>query len=254
MKELANKIRGRVQKNIEKYLDRCKNSGLILMFHEIKDYKCSERIDLEYIIRPSELERMVIELFANDSDFLPLYDFRKRKGENRRKQIFMTFDDGYEDVFLYAYPILEKYNIPFCIFLTVNFIGCQGYMSERQIRKMKENPLCTIGAHSMNHVNLRCTEAAEYEIGNSKKELEKMFCQAVDFFAYPYGSFNACSHKNLRQVMKSGYHYGFSTLQTGLTDISCLNRYYLPRLNVNSITYKEIIKRVVKVKKHEYSR
>lgn len=248
MKGLAKKIRGRVQKNIEKYLDHCKSFGLILMFHEIKDYKCSERIDLDYIIRPSELEHMVIELFANGSEFLSLYDFGVQKGEYGRKQIFMTFDDGYEDVFLYAYPILEKYNIPFCVFLTVNFIGCKGYMSEGQIRKMKENPLCTIGAHSMNHVNLRYTETAEYEIENSKKELEKMFCEEVDFFAYPYGGFNACSHKNLRQVMKSEYRYGFSTLQTGLTDVSCLNRYYLPRLNVNSVIYKEIIKRVVKVK------
>jgi peptidoglycan/xylan/chitin deacetylase (PgdA/CDA1 family) len=40
-----------------------------------------------------------------------------------KKAIVVTFDDGYKDNYLYAYPILKKYNIPSTVFLPTGHIG-----------------------------------------------------------------------------------------------------------------------------------
>lgn len=59
-----------------------------------------------------------------------------------------------------------------------------------EIRQLSADPLVTIGAHTMNHLSLRTLTDAEldYEILASKKELEEKTGQAVEHFAYPYGT------------------------------------------------------------------
>ncbi len=42
-----------------------------------------------------------------------------------RRSVLVTFDDGWEDNYQYAFPILQRYNIPAIIFLTTGFIGTQ---------------------------------------------------------------------------------------------------------------------------------
>jgi peptidoglycan/xylan/chitin deacetylase (PgdA/CDA1 family) len=39
----------------------------------------------------------------------------------QRKMVNISFDDGFRDIYEYAYPIFKKYNIPFTIYLTTAF-------------------------------------------------------------------------------------------------------------------------------------
>jgi peptidoglycan/xylan/chitin deacetylase (PgdA/CDA1 family) len=46
-----------------------------------------------------------------------------KTGSIKESLLVLNFDDGYRDNYLYAFPILKKYNIIATIFLTVGFIG-----------------------------------------------------------------------------------------------------------------------------------
>ena len=59
-------------------------------------------------------------------DFISINDLYARISNKQRSDKpfgIITFDDGYEDNFTYAYPILKKLGIPFTIYVSVNLVN-----------------------------------------------------------------------------------------------------------------------------------
>jgi peptidoglycan/xylan/chitin deacetylase (PgdA/CDA1 family) len=127
------------------------------------------------------------------------------------RAIVLTFDDGYIDNYLYAFPILKKYGIPATVFLIAGDIGKPDKLNLDQIRQMQDSGLITFGSHSMTHPFLECiTSAPELvkEIRGSKKTLEGILGRPVMTFSYPCGRLN----KDVRQrVIDAGYLAGVVT-------------------------------------------
>ena len=57
-------------------------------------------------------------------------------GDGRRRLCALTFDDGWEDNFRVAFPILQKYSIPATVFLATGYIGSTQRMPEERLRKL----------------------------------------------------------------------------------------------------------------------
>lgn len=95
----------------------------ILLYH---------RIGSEYAgwsLRPKPLSSQIfesqMEYFCHNFEILSLDRLAHHllQGSLPEKAAVITFDDGYKDNYLYAYPILKKYHIPATMFLTTGHIG-----------------------------------------------------------------------------------------------------------------------------------
>lgn len=66
--------------------------------------------------------------YLNDNGYKTLasdefYMFKKGEYKAPKKSVFITFDDGWRDNIIYAYPILKKYNLRATIFLVTGWVN-----------------------------------------------------------------------------------------------------------------------------------
>lgn len=99
-----------------------KSQVAILMYHRVS--AANDGWSLEPL-SPQTFERQ-IEYFCRKYEILDLGElvqFIQQGKSLPQKAVVITFDDGYKDNYLYAYPILKKYHIPATIFLTTGHIN-----------------------------------------------------------------------------------------------------------------------------------
>lgn len=103
--------------------------------------------------------------------------------------VALSFDDGYEDFYSQAFPLLKKYQIKSTLYVIVNRLGQPGYLTKDQLKELAQSGLVEIGSHTFNHLDLRRLKTKDliFEIKQSRQALQKISGQAVTTFAYPFG-------------------------------------------------------------------
>lgn len=208
------------------------NSGMVWMLHEcVTDISYADNV--QFAISVEAFERLVQRKICENYRFCDLKDI----SDGTKKSIYVTFDDGRDCIYKEALPILEKYQIPFCVFVITGKVGKPGYLSEEEIKSLAKCQLCTLGTHTVSHVKLRecSTEMVRNEVMESKRELEKMVNCEIKYFAYPYGDIQATSWKSVRIVRKSHYCMAFSTLQCHISKLFIWHKFFIPRVNINEM-------------------
>jgi peptidoglycan/xylan/chitin deacetylase (PgdA/CDA1 family) len=138
-----------------------------------------------------------------------------------RPLVFLTFDDGFRDVFEHALPVLRQQRCCSIVFLVSEFIGKTNEWQQRAgdiaVPMMDEAQARDwlaagqeIGSHTRTHPRLTQLSAdrAREEIVASKKSLEDRFGRAVDHFCYPYGDWNEAIRD---LVQEAGYRTACTT-------------------------------------------
>lgn len=108
------------------------------------------------------------------------------------RPIALTFDDGYEDAYSAALPIMQHYGMRGTFYIVNSFVGQPGYMTWEQLAAMRDAGM-EIGAHTVSHLNLTTLDqaTAATEIGQSKTELDSRLGISVTSFCYPAGFYDA---------------------------------------------------------------
>ena len=221
-------------------LTRRKNSASILMYHSIGDNNAFFTVAKKSFSRQMEFLKLrnfnVIKL----SDLVELI---LSGVEIKPKTVAITFDDGYEDNFLNVFPVLRKYEFPATIFLQTGCIGSykqnsEGVklkiLSESQIKEMSESGIIDFGGHTVSHPKLSRLNyvAAEKEILDSKKIIEKMVGGEISVFAYPFGNYNNMVKNSVKKYYKAAV-----SVRRGFADISS-DVFELPRNSIDSAVDK----------------
>jgi peptidoglycan/xylan/chitin deacetylase (PgdA/CDA1 family) len=90
-------------------------------------------------------------LSQNGFQTLTLDELRRfLKGEWRpdRPAIVLTFDDGYDGVYRYAYPLLKRYGFHGVIFQVVGKVGAPNHLTWAQLKEMVDSGVMEVGVHA----------------------------------------------------------------------------------------------------------
>lgn len=215
----------------------------VLMYHSI-DYEKGNELRI-----PKEKFREQMK-YLKDNGFHPisldeLYSHMTSGSKLPDKPVVITIDDGYDDNYTNAFPVLKEFGFKAVVFMITSAMDTSSdYLTSEQIRVMDKNGI-SVESHTVTHQELNKLSYEEQvkELKDSKDALEKVLGREVKYIAYPYGKFN---DDTLKAVESLGYKMAFST-KSGLAEKSN-GIYKLHRIYVSNNHSMQQFKQFVNMK------
>lgn len=188
----------------------------ILMYHSISDRDPSNTL----LVSPSQFDNEMAWLNDNGFTSLSLEElyYSLTTGNVPEKPVVITFDDGYDDNYINAYPILQKYGLIGNFFVITDYMGTEpGFMNIDMLKEMHSNGM-VIESHTSNHKELKnlSDEAKISSLKNAQSFLKDNLNIDSKFLCYPVGRYDE-STKNI--VSSLGIKLAVTT-EPGLANIN----------------------------------
>lgn len=217
----------------------------IILYHYVENVKDrGDWIRIGLNTAPSIFEEQLKELIQSGYDTGFIKDIAPILVGIRSipsKTVYLTFDDGYEDFYTDALPILKKYGMKSTIYIVDGFIGKKGYMNESQLKEVAGTSLVEIGSHSLSHVKLPSLDESRQkkEIEESKINLENRLGTKIKTFAYPFGTFD---ESTIVVTKNAGYSAAVSVIVGNEQSIDSL--FSLSRIRVGTLIGADFIGKI----------
>jgi peptidoglycan/xylan/chitin deacetylase (PgdA/CDA1 family) len=209
------------------------NSGrsCILTYHSLDD------TGSVISIAPSVFRSQMSWLAESGIRVVPLSEIRSTPAA-----VALTFDDGFQNFFEHALPVLQEHRFPATIFVVSSYCGAANTWSSQaarpsvpQLRLMAWSQLeqaakagVMVGSHTATHPHMTRLSAAEVEeeLRLSRTTIEDRTGASVTAFAYPYGDYSVA----VRQAAARHYSFACGTKLAFVSSGS--DPMELPRLDV----------------------
>lgn len=218
----------------------------ILMYHSIEEENESDVHPYYRLSTPPRVfADQMLYLYSRGYTTITPADVRSTLASGTadlQQQVAITFDDGFQNVYRHALPILQQYHFTATIFAPTAFIGKEPITFQKrecltwaQIVELHRYGM-EIGSHTVSHPQLHTLrpDQIRQEITRSKATIEEHISSSVGSFAYPYAfpqtdkQFTAMLQNLLKDA---GYTNGVCTT------VGCAgsqnHSFFMPRIPVN---------------------
>lgn len=187
-----------------------------LMYHSISEPSPGWPVDL--CVKPAVFEEHLRYLKEQGYNVVTARQamILLKSRQNVMNTVMLTFDDGYEDNYTQAFPLLKKYGFHGNFFVvgkdvgkTFNQNGIIQYMSFDQLKEMHRQGM-EIGSHTMSHDPLAVIKPnfLPWEIYQPLNLFYEKMGFWISGIAFPNGSYNAAVVAEIKKYVK--FEYGFS--------------------------------------------
>jgi peptidoglycan/xylan/chitin deacetylase (PgdA/CDA1 family)/glycosyltransferase involved in cell wall biosynthesis len=215
----ARNVAGTVQKVYERAFARAHSprSIPVLMYHRITETAASASSHGIWVTA-EQFSNQLHSLRQRGFETITFGDydrFLQGQGSLPQKPVVLTFDDGYEDNYTIARPILREFGCRAVFFVVTDKKRRRNFwdsgepeaklLSSTQLRELNRSGM-EIGSHTVTHPRLPQTaeKIVRRELRESKDSLEQILESEVISFAYPYGALQPAI-KSL--VEEAGYKF-----------------------------------------------
>ncbi|MBO8173134.1 MAG: polysaccharide deacetylase family protein [Bacillaceae bacterium] len=249
-----------------------RNQVVVLTYHHI-----SRDFTSNFTITPQKF-RSHVELL-HDEGFQPIHfdtfvHFLETGHLKEENAVLITFDDGYESYYRYAFPVLQDYQFPSVQFVVPSKLkyspergeGVISTLSFYQMKQLLASELVSVQSHTYalhakkidsggkhipvtapdpenerHEVNPHYQGRLYVDLMMAKAGLEQKLGREVTALSFPYGFYNS---RMIEMAQKAGYQYGFTTREGAV--IAGTNPLLIPRIHagtpdVDPQTLKEMI-------------
>lgn len=181
---------------------------------------------------------------------LPLTEIVNKLQTNKTlpdKAVAITFDDGYRNILENAHPLLEKYAMPYTVFISPSLIGTQSdQLNWSEVKAMSKQGV-TFANHTSKHDHLLSRKKDENDqqwlarimadIETAEERLDQEVGYSLKWLAYPYGEYNLL----LKTALVARDYIGFGQQSGGVShysDFGALPRFPAAGIYANLTTLK----------------
>jgi peptidoglycan/xylan/chitin deacetylase (PgdA/CDA1 family) len=189
-------------------------------------------------VRPDTFRAQIDFLVRRRIPVVPLSELNGTPGG-----VGVTFDDGFENFYEHAFPILSAYRLPATVFIISGYCGRNNdwptqpksgiprlaLMNWAQVKEIADAGI-ELGAHTVTHPRLSALPAAQIqqELDRCRNEIEQRTGKLVRTMAYPYGDSNALVRECARERFALSYGTRFAPMSASsdVTDLPRLDMFY----------------------------